>query len=149
MSRTRWIGVLLSAAALCAGSTADAGPAKQPRRLFQLVAAATGGSTWDAVGESRAVGELSAGGLHGPVRVFTDLKTGRSASYFDLGVESGGGGFDGAATWEQDASRQVRTLDAPESRSGTVSDAYVARNGWFHPDRDPAQFRYLGPRQEN
>ncbi|HWK47358.1 MAG TPA: aspartyl protease family protein [Stellaceae bacterium] len=141
-------GLLLALACLVLGhaSAEAAAVERDPAALFQQVKQATGGAAWDAVVEIRAVGSVAIGGLRGSMRGFTDTKTGRSAVYSDLGPEGGGSGFDGIAGWQQDASRSVRTIDAPDSRAGTLSDAYIARNGWFDP-RDPADQHYLGRRK--
>jgi len=136
---------MLAAAALFASALAGGpAPACDAAAVFARVRAATGGAAWSHAGELVGTGAVTNSGLRGTVRIAADLRTGRGAERDDLGVIVDGLVFDGRTTWRQDASLGVHQLDAPDSRRAAVTGAYLRRNGFFHPDTDPASFRCHG-----
>ena len=136
---------MLGATALFASVLAvGSGPPCDAAAVFARVRAATGGAAWSHAGEIVGTGTVTNSGLRGTVRIAKDLRAGRGAEHDDLGVIVYGIVFDGRTTWQQDASRGVHELDAPDSRRAAVTGAYFRRNGFFRPDTDPASFRCHG-----
>lgn len=132
---------------LAVGVAGPARPAAPPCpaaiALFRDVRARTGGTRWDTVRELVGEGRIFAEGLAGRTHIATDLRSGASSTTDDIGVDYERIVSSPAATWKQDLTRGVHRLDAPDARAAARTAAYLARNGYFHPDTDPAGFTCL------
>jgi hypothetical protein len=117
--------------------------------VFAAVRANTGGARWKTVAETVAEGTLWDSGLPGTMRIATDVRSGATS------VEDNDGEFrtrlvsSATSTWRRDATGGVHRLDAPDARAAARTAAYLARNGYFAPDSDPAAFACLADAVEN
>jgi hypothetical protein len=131
-------------------SVASARASTDPRVLFTAMRAASGGDRWAQVGEIRSQAKVEEGGLSGRERRDRDTRRGRYVTYSDVGVNKGSVGFDGSQSWMQDEKGLVNVLDAATARRQAITDAYLARNGWFAPaSRDPATMTWLGEQRDH
>ena len=115
-----------------------------PSEIRQMIVAA-GGSKWDAVTTLTGVGEKTSFGLTGKFHMQVSLVTGSYEAGADYGSFANADGVDQAGRWRQDNSGQVHPLDSPEGQAVAVSESYLARHGYFFPQRLPANFRLVGP----
>lgn len=146
----RWPRLALALCAALAWLAAPAAAADpDPQALFARMKAASGGERWDRIGEIEYEAALRQGGEAGRVRVRRDLVGGRHRVRSDLGVQHGERGYDGRDAWMRDEKGLVTVLDGAAARREALTDAYLARNGWFAPPaRDPAAMAYLGERRD-
>jgi len=141
------IGPILGLIVLANSSAAS--PVKDPQAIFDAMKKASGGSRWDAIEELDFTADISEGGLTGHRTSSEDLHTGRNRELYDLGGTSGGDGYDGHDGWFMDEKGIVSVRESIQAKRETVSDAYIARNGWFRSSTvDPAIKRYLGEQHE-
>lgn len=115
-----------------------------PSEIWQMIAAA-GGSKWDAITTLTGMGEKNSFGLTGKFRMQVSLVTGSYQAGADYGLFANADGVDRVGRWRQDNSGQVHPLDSPEGQAVAVSESYLARHGYFFPQRLPANFRLVGP----
>ena len=105
---------------------------------------ATGASAWQRVAEVSVSGTARTAGLRGTARFDDDLRGGRYARRFNIAVTGANAdAFDGTTDWVQDISGGVRRIDSPYARREAITDAYLARRGYFGP-RDNASLTCLG-----
>lgn len=142
-----WLLFLLSLLVLA--GIASARTTTDPHALFAAMRAASGGERWAQVGEIRSQATVEEGGLRGRERRDRDTRRGRYVTHSDVGVNKGSTGFDGTQSWMRDEKGLVNVLDAATARRQAITDAYLARNGWFAPaSRDPATMSWLGEQHE-
>jgi hypothetical protein len=111
-----------------------------PRAVLHETYLATGGSAWVRVAEVSARGAVRTAGLRGTAHFYDALRDGRYARRFDVAVMGASAEvFDGTSDWAQDISGGVRRLDSPYARSEAITDAYLARRGYFDPHDDVSQ----------
>ncbi|HET9392444.1 MAG TPA: hypothetical protein VFO29_02805 [Candidatus Rubrimentiphilum sp.] len=111
-------------------------------RIFSQVRTATGGNHWNTVGEIVADGTITDSGAVGSVHSARDVVAGRNlfAEALDQGRVSYI--YDGHTKWELDQGLGVHAMNAPDSIRRAVTDAYLARNGFWKPN-DPARVECL------
>ena len=98
--------------------------------IFERVRAATGADRWDA--QLTALGRVTISSLSGTARLDADLEGGRHAERFSVPVMgSSAQVFDGATLWAQDVSGGVHPLDSEFAHALALTDAYLARHGYF------------------
>ena len=114
-----------------------------PQEHVQKMKAASGGSKWDAVTLITADGEKESFGLTGKFHSVEEVSTGFFKSRADYGLLANAEGLDRAGRWRQDNSGQVHPLDSEEAQAVAISDAYLARRGYFFPGRVVASFKTL------
>jgi hypothetical protein len=115
-----------------------------PRAALHAMYVATGGNAWGHLAEVSAIGAATTAGLQGTARFDDDLRDGRYARRFDIAVMGTNADvFDGTTTWAQDISGGVRRIDSPYARSEAITDAYLARRGYFD-SQDNASITCLG-----
>ncbi|WP_257389082.1 aspartyl protease family protein [Tahibacter caeni] len=125
--------LLLSlSSAIAAAADADA--------LLARARAASGGNRWDAVTAVSGQGEMKAAGLSGPVETREDLRTGRSAVRYSLGLYKGASGYDGKTAWNQDPGGEVARLDAPEAQREARTAAWLSMRAYWFPQRGKADY---------
>jgi hypothetical protein len=146
------LAALLTLAALSApaGAPRADDPAAVPpaQETLRRAREAQGGEAWDRVQGLRLVEAVELGGLGGKVESVIDVATGRFRDTWQLGPMKGGNGWDGAQAWSQDGSGVARVDGAEASRQGVVNNAYRRAQGWWYPQRFPAEVRALGERRE-
>jgi aspartyl protease len=103
----------------------------------------TGGGRWDSVVALSAEGEKASFGLTGRFHQFEDLSSGLFEAAAEYSIFSNAEGFDSAGRWRQDNSGGVHPLDSDDAQAVAVSESYLARRGYFFPDRAPALFQAL------
>lgn len=105
-----------------------------PAPVLGQMRTATGGRSWNGVQELSAWGTATVAGLRGTARFDDDLARGRFAERFRIAVQGPSADvYDGATRWSQDISGGVHALDAPFARGRAITDAYLARRGYFEP----------------
>jgi Aspartyl protease/PDZ domain len=108
--------------------------------------AAVGGARWTGITQIVAYGTATMAGLRGTARFDDDLTDGRYARRFEIAVMgSSAEVYDGSTSWAQDISGGVHRYDSPYAREQAVTNAYLARRGYFEP-RSPASVTCLGTR---
>jgi hypothetical protein len=136
----------LLAAALAAGiaaapaSVCIASPT--PRAIFLAERNAVGGAAWSALAGIRARGTQLAGGAPGSFVETIDHRTGFSRADLRTGPLHDVSGFDGTV-WEA-RNGIVTQADLPGIVADGVTDAYIARDGWWNA-ADPAEMTLLAP----
>ena len=121
-------------------------PSCDPRLVFDEMRSAMGGSAWNDIAEISAEGTATVDGLHGTARFDDDLTRGRYARRFRLAVaRTIDETYDGSTVWAQDVSGGVHPYDSPYARRQAITNAYLARRGYFDP-RGEARFTCLGTR---
>lgn len=133
------VTVLLSP---CLFSQPGLGVSEVPSDLQQMKAAA-GGRKWDSVTTLNGDGEKTSFGLMGKFHLQEDLMTGSFEASADYGLFANAEGLDRAGRWRQDNSGQVHPLDSPEAQEVAVSEKYLARRGYFFPEKLPAVFHVI------
>jgi Aspartyl protease/PDZ domain len=107
--------------------------------VLAAVKLAAGGARWDALGTVRLEGEVIADALDGTFVRVASLGDGRFAYRYKNAIFASGDGFDGRARWHQDASGQTHPFDSDEARAVTAAEIYLARAGYYFPERAPAR----------
>lgn len=115
-----------------------------PAALRQMKAA-MGGAQWDVIAVISAEGEKTSFGLTGKFHLVEDLRSGAFEASCDYGIFPNAEGMDRLGRWRQDNSGQVHPLDSREAQEVAVTESYLARHGFFFPERSPATFRRLDP----
>jgi Aspartyl protease/PDZ domain len=118
--------------------------ALSPAALFAQERAAVG-SAWDTIVQITERGTFTAPGAPGvPYVSYVDARNGFSKIAFghDGGTEQG---YDAAGSWSA-ADGLVQPVEDAATVASSVTAAYIARNGWWHPGTDPATFSYAGRR---
>jgi len=128
-----------------AQGTPDDGPDAGPDSGALLARAkeAAGGDAWDRVRVIQSEATVSTGGLEGTLVSWEEITTGRAVSRYDLGVVTGAEGWDGERPWSQSDSGDVAVRGSQGDLEGARDAAYVTARGYFHPERWPAEVRYL------
>jgi hypothetical protein len=146
MIRAIAMGAIL--AALVAEGQANAqAPADRASRLIQQLKDASGGPALDKPDGFHESGTLVRDGKPGTYEYWGDLHALRSAGSHTVAGIAGMGGFDGQAAWTVDMSGKVFVDASPKAVRAARLGAYVSIGGYFHPDRFPARFAYLGRRR--
>ncbi|HTA39479.1 MAG TPA: retroviral-like aspartic protease family protein, partial [Candidatus Acidoferrales bacterium] len=118
--------------------------ALSPAALFAQERAAVG-SAWDGIVQITERGSYVAGGAPGvPYVSYVDARDGFSK----LALGQDGGtmqGYDRTGSW-QAADGLVQPVEDAATVASSITAAYIARNGWWHPESDPAAFEYSGRR---
>jgi hypothetical protein len=131
--------------ALAAQLQASAPECRATQILTQM-RSATGAGNWAGIAETSAYGRVVTSGLRGTGRFDNDVVRGRSALRFNVAVMgSEAQVYDGSTVWSQDISGGVRPYDSPYARKQSITDAYLARRGYFN-QSDPATLTCLGKR---
>jgi hypothetical protein len=105
--------------------------------------AVAGGQKWDAVTMLTADGAKTSFGMTGKFYLAEELTTGFFEARADYGLFANGEGLDQSGRWRQDNSGRVHPLDSLEAQEVAVSESYLARRGYFFPEKTPATFRLL------
>lgn len=144
MEHLRFRRVVAFASCLIGASMVmGAAPTPDPRTLFVEEHAAVGGAAWDRLAEIVEHGTFSGQGLTGPYVSYIDPRGGLSKIVLQLAGSTQGQGYDRAGLWAQQ-NALVTPLNDPASLATARTNAYVARNGWWRPDEDPAAISYIG-----
>ena len=126
---------------------ADSGTS-DARALFAQERAAAGGNAWERIAEIVERGTFRSGGLSGPYITYTDTRRGWSKSAVHYAGTMQGSGYDARGTWSQQDGL-VEPLEDAASVASARASAYIARNGWWNPDRDPATFAFEGRQEQS
>lgn len=140
----RILGLLV---ALLAGSaplvSAAQTPPPDPAALFALERAAVGGAAWDSIAEIIESGAYDGQGFKGPYASYVDARTGHSKAVLTLAGTTQAQGYDARGAWSQQETL-VQPVEDAAAVATARTNAYVARNGWWHPQTDAAAFTALG-----
>ena len=146
------MSLIAAAMALAMSSLALANAATSlppPEFVFAAMKVASGGAHWDAIAELEQQSDIEQGGQKGRCVQYQDLLEGRSASSCTLGGVQNGQGYDGSISWFMDEKSMVSARESIQAKREAVTDAYIARNGWFRPvSTDPATMHFVGERNQ-
>ncbi len=109
-------------------------------RVFAQLRAATGGHRWSDFKEIVADGVITDSDATGSFHMARDLAAGQSSFSESLDQGRVAYVYDGRTAWERDQGLGVHALDADESSARAITDAYMARNGFWNGSIDPAHF---------
>ncbi len=124
-------------------STPPVTPCQAPP-IFAAMRIADGATSWQRAAETIAIGNATTSGLRGPATFKTDLRDGRFSREFQpAGTGSTAQVYDGSLLWARDVSGGVHPIDAPFSRRRSITDAYLARQGFLAPN-DTATVACIG-----
>jgi hypothetical protein len=132
--------VVSSLALLLSGTPASA-KSPDPQALFARERTAVGGDAWNRVAAVRTTGVLVLGGSPSTFSQLVDRRTGWSKATAVIGSLTDVSGFDGVSWDFEGGPVTVQTL--PGLQADNVTQAYVARDGWWRHD-DPATMVSLG-----
>lgn len=121
---------------------------QDPKTILAWSREAAGGKAWDDVRSLHTRAKVSTGGLSGEAESWEDVRTGRFVTSFALGPVTGAEGFDGEASWTQDASGQTRVDDSGDAREGSANDVYRRTLAYWYPERHKAEIAYAEQKQE-
>lgn len=124
---------LYSFAALAVGALLvppAAAAAAGPQALFARERAAVGGAAWNRVGALRSAGTVVTGGATSTFTQILDHRSGWTKSTTIDGPVTDVSGYDGVAWDFQGGAVTEQTL--PGLRADNVTQAYVARDGWWN-----------------
>lgn len=143
-----WLLALVAVTIPCE-SVGNSVPQCNPALALSRMRAAIGGAHWNGITQITAYGMATVSGLRGSARFDDDLLGGRYARRFQIAVMGFNAEiYDGSTIWAQDISGGVHPYDSPYAREQSVTNAYLARRGYFDP-RSPASFACLGTRVAN
>jgi hypothetical protein len=120
-------------------------PACDPPAIYHRAYAAEGGARRRNFKQITAVGSLSADRQRGSIRITVDTTRGRSVRDEDVGGREIVRVNDGTVVWYRDFSGGVHAFDSPNAREAAITDAFIAREGYFDPSG--ATMRCLGQRR--
>jgi hypothetical protein len=128
----QWISLVLvcnvTASVCILGRSA---PTNDPRRLFELEHQAVGGASWNGIAAIRTTGDFIVSGAPGPFVQLINHRNGHSHMIADAGPLHDISGFDGVS-WDAQGGI-VNLIDLPSLQEDAVTQAYVARDGWWDP----------------
>lgn len=116
--------------------------------LFQAEHAAVGGSAWNRIAEIVEHGTLRGQGLTSPYTTYIDPRTGYSKSTATVAGTTQGSGYDAQGAWSQQDTL-VEPLDDAAATASAKTAAYIARNGWWNPQSDPATLSSVHSQSES
>lgn len=108
---------------------------------------AAGGAALDALETAHAKLRVETAGLSGSGERFEDLRTGRFALRFDLGVIAIAEGFDGTTPWTLEGNNPARPERGEDKLAEATNEAY-RRSAAHLTGRAPAAIEALGERSE-
>jgi hypothetical protein len=133
--------------AVASASIANALAPLSPKAVIAASKKATGGSAWDRQQGCYEEGTRSDGAI--PYKTWLNLKR------YGIRVESTRGGitrvmgFNGKQSWKWSGSGAADVRTDAESVSEAIVTAYLSNNGFYFPDRFPAQLNGLGEKTVN
>jgi hypothetical protein len=128
---------------------ASAARAADPGAILDANHQASGGAAWARKASVSLQYAYSGQGLTGVVGTRYDLGSGAFVDSYDLGVNTGGNGFDGRQAWMRDPSGAITPQAGGDTRLLAVNEAYRDANRWWAPDRGGARIESLGERSED
>jgi hypothetical protein len=128
------LGIAAAPASVCIAASPS------PRAIFLAERAAVGGGAWSALAGIRTRGTQIAGGAPGTFVETVDHRTGFSRGELRTGPLHDVSGFDGTV-WEA-RNGIVSQADLPGIVADGVTEAYMARDGWWNAG-DPAEMTLL------
>jgi hypothetical protein len=142
MNRTfRAAALIVSAALLAPVAFAKAPDPTDPHALFARERAVVGGDAWNGIVGLQSSGTIVLGGAPSTFSQLVDHTTGWSKATTVIGSVTDVAGFDGVSWDFQGGPVTEQTL--PGLQADNVTQAYVARDGWWHPGTDPATMTAL------
>jgi hypothetical protein len=132
----RGAALLFASAVLLAPAAIGQPASPDPAALFARERTAVGGSAWNAVAGLASNGVISFGGAPSTFSQVLDHRRGWTKATTVIGAVTDISGYDGV-NWDfQGGPIAEQTL--PGLQADNATQAYVARDGWWHPDTDPA-----------
>jgi len=110
---------------------------------------ASGGAAWTRIQGLHGQGHIEVSRLPGTWSRDEDLAKGRWAVTTDVRVFRTAEGFDGRTRWRQDPSGGAHPLNGAYSRRASVTEAWLTRRGWLHPDSEHARIGPTSMKMEN
>lgn len=135
--------------AFAAAAALAAGPVSDPHalELMAQLKAATGGAALDRPAAFRERGTMTRDGHEGTYETFGDLMGMRSASSQSFGPMSMRAGYDGHVAWKVGPDGTVKASSDEATLKDERIGTYMTVSGYLYPERFPASFRDLGPKE--
>ena len=149
MKFRNWILTPLTASCVCLATaagcaTAEPDPATQATKLMAQAKVAAGGPRLDRVTTYYSSGtRVRDGKINGVYQEWGDYRTMAFTNVETFAGVTSTGGFDGKTGWHLGPDGKTVIISG---RSGSL-DGYLDVQGYFFPDRFPAQFTYAGVRE--
>lgn len=140
---------VVAAATLVVGCASVAEPpAQHAVRVMAQAKAAAGGARLDRVTTFHDRGtRVRDGALDGTYEEWGDYRTMAYTVVETFGGVTTSAGFDGKVGWSRGPDGKVAVIDNPRQLMGTKLSGYLDVQGYFFPERFPADFVYAGERE--
>ena len=144
----RWLCAVAGLATLAGCATAEPDPATQAAKLMAQAKVAAGGARLDRATTYYSSGtRVRDGKINGVYEEWGDYRTMAFTNVETFAGVTSTGGFDGKTGWRLDLDGKAIILANPQQLAGTKLSGYLDVQGYFFPDRFPAQFTYAGVRE--
>lgn len=144
----RWLCAVAGLAALAGCATAEPDPATQARKLMAQAKIAAGGARLDRATTYYSRGtRVRDGRINGVYEEWGDYRTMAFTNVETFEGVTSTGGFDGKTGWRLGPDGKALIIANPQQLAGTKLSGYLDVQGYFFPDRFPAQFTYAGVRE--
>jgi hypothetical protein len=144
----RWLCALASSATLAGCATAEPAPATQATTLMAQAKVAAGGARLDRATTYYSSGtRVRDGKINGVYQEWGDYRTMAFTNVETFAGVTSTGGFDGKTGWRLGPDGKALIVENPQQLAGTKLSGYLDVQGYFFPDRFPAQFTYAGVRE--
>jgi hypothetical protein len=129
-------------------ATPEPDPATQVVKLMAQAKRAAGGARLDRATTYYSSGtRVRDGNIHGVYEEWGDYRTMAFTNVETFEGVTSTGGFDGKTGWRLGPDGKARIIANPQQLAGTKLSGYLDVQGYFFPDRFPAQFTYSGARE--
>ena len=141
---------LLVASFILAGCTPAQEKEYTGRHLVELMKAAHGGDELDSHSGYHQTGTIT---IDGTIAYYEDWGDFHSLRWASIVRRSDGmemvTGFDGSKKWKVGPDGTLFTDESPEVIRSARLSTYLSVQGYFHPDRFPAKFDYIGRKSDH
>jgi hypothetical protein len=148
-TRVKWgckFVVLLWAFTVCLVALSQTTEPQNPDAVLQQFYIASGGGQWKRFPQAELSGTYMIGGMTGTFQQVVDLRHGRDVLSYDVGPLQGTQATLPTSSWEVDRSGLSMIHEGPEAIADAITQSFVDRNGWFHPDG--ADVTFVGQRAD-
>jgi hypothetical protein len=143
-----WLCAVAGLATLAGCATAEPDPATQATKLMAQAKVAAGGPRLDRATTYYSSGtRVRDGKINGVYQEWGDYRTMAFTNVETFAGVTSTGGFDGKTGWRLGPDGKVLIIANPQQLAGTKLSGYLDVQGYFFPDRFPAQFTYAGVRE--
>ncbi|HTK34952.1 MAG TPA: hypothetical protein VL358_06640 [Caulobacteraceae bacterium] len=144
----RWLCAVVALVTMAGCATAEPDPATHAAKLMAQAKAAAGGAQLDRAATFHSSGtRVRDGKVNGVYEEWGDYRTMAFTNVETFASVTTSGGFDGKVGWRLGPDGKAQIITNPQQLVGTKLSGYLDVQGYFFPDRFPAQFTYAGARE--